>query len=259
MNILNIVNGIIENNIDSSITCTNNKKKNIKIGINNNIDFCLYVENKDSIEKININVDKSLDVRIFLILKIENKLDIEINVLENSKLLLNKFTHAKDLEEDINVYLKGINSEIEYYHSCLGNIKENLNIYHESKKTNSIVKNYGISNNEIQEFNITEKVEKGKTNCKLSQKSKIINLGNNKSTIRPILLIDEKEVSAFHSSVISPINKSDLFYLMSRGITEENSIRLLTNGFLINNLNLKENEKHLLYEKYIFRRWEYGH
>lgn len=253
MNIINIVNGIIQNNIDNSITCTS-KKNNINISINNNIEFCLYVENKDSIEKININVDKNLDTRIFLVLKGENKLDIEITINENCKLLLNKFTDAKDLDENININLNGINSGIEYYHSCSGNIKENLNIYHNFKNTNSIIKNYGISNNETQEFNIIEKVGKGKTNCKLSQKSKIINLGDNKSTIRPILLIDEKEVNAFHSSVISPINKSDLFYLMSRGITEENSVRLLTNGFLINNLNLNENEKHLLYEKYIFRR-----
>jgi len=258
MNIINIVNGIIEENINNSITCTN-KKNNIHINIKEDTELCLYIENENSIDKFSISVDKNLSVRIFLILKIDNKLNIEINIEENSKLLLNKFTNAKDLEEEIDVYLKGINSEIEYYHSCLGNIKENLNIYHNSKNTNSIVKNYGISNNEIQEFNITEKVPKGKTNCKLSQKSKIINLGDNKSTIRPILLIDEKEVTAFHSSVISPINKSDLFYLMSRGITQENSVRLLTNGFLINNLNLKDNEKHLLFEKYIFRRWKYGH
>lgn len=253
MNIINIVNGIIEKNINSSIICTN--KKNIThINIKEDTELCLYIENENSIDKVNISVAKNTVARIFLILKVDNKLNIEIDIEENSKLLLNKFTNAKNLEEEIDIYLKGINSEIEYYHSCLGSIKENLNIYHNNKNTNSIVKNYGISNNEIQEFNITEKVPKGKTNCKLSQKSKIINLGDNKSTIRPILLIDEKDVNAFHSSVISPVNKSDLFYLMSRGITKDNSIRLLTNGFLINNLNLKENEKHLLYEKYIFRR-----
>lgn len=253
MNIINIVNGIIEKDINSSITCTNKNNKTC-VNIKDDIELCLYVENQKTNDIINVTVNKNINVRIFLMLKVDNKLNLQVDVEENSKLLLNKFTSTKYLEEEINVYLKGLNSKIEYYHSCLGNIKEDLNIYHNSKNTDSVVRTYGISNNEIQEFNITEQVPKGKTNCNLSQKSKIINLGMNKSTIRPILLIEEKEVTAFHSSVISPINKSDLFYLMSRGITEDNSIRLLTNGFLVNNLNLKDDEKHLLFEKYIFRR-----
>ncbi|MBE6152855.1 MAG: SufD family Fe-S cluster assembly protein [Firmicutes bacterium] len=253
MNILNIVDGIIEDKTNNSITCTNKNNK-LHINIKKDIEFCICFENNKLIDGININIDENSSVRIFLILNARNKLNIKINIQKNSNLLLNKFISTEKLEENININLNGINSQIEYYHSCLGNIKEDLNIYHNSKKTNSLVKNYGITNNETQEFNITEIVPKGMTECKLSQKSKIINLGINSSTIRPILLIDEKEVNAIHSSVISPINKSDVFYLMSRGITEENSIRLLTNGFLINNLNLKEKEKHLLFEKYIFRR-----
>lgn len=253
MNIINIVNGVIEKNIDNYITCTK-KNDNTYINIKNNIEFCLYVENENCEDTINITINKNLSVRIFLIMTINNNLNINIDIFENSKLLLNRFTNAKSLDETININLKKINSTLEYYHSCLGDIKEKLSIYHDSRNTNSIVKTYGISNNNIQEFNIIEKVSKGNINCKLSQKSKIINLGNNNSTIRPILLIDEKEVTAFHSSVISPINKNDLFYLMSRGIKEDDSIRLLTNGFLINNLNLNNEEKHLLFEKYIFRR-----
>ena len=174
MNIINIVNGVIENNIDTSIICAK-KKDNIIIDVKDNTEFCIYVENEISVDRININIDKNLDSRIFLILKTQNKLNIVINILENSKVLLNKFTDAMNLEENVDVYLEGINSEILYYHSCSGNIKENLNIYHNNKNTNSTVRNYGISNNETQEFNIVEKVEKGKTNCKLSQKSKIIN------------------------------------------------------------------------------------
>ena len=253
MNIINIVNGTIEKNIEDTITCNNNYN-NIVINVKNDNSLCINIQNQNIKNKLEINIEKNSNVKIFLMTNIEDNFSAKINIQKDSKLLLNRFTNSKNLIENFDINLNGTQSNIEYYHSCLGNIKEALNIYHNESSTNSNVNTHAVSNNTNMEFNIIEKVPNKKVNCKLSQKSKIINLKDNKSTIRPILLVDEKETSAFHSSTISPINKSDLLYLMSRGISEEESVKLLTNGFLINNLKIDKEEKHLLFEKYIFRR-----
>ena len=254
MNIINIVNEKIKTHIDDTIL-VKNKKNNLDIIVNKDTLFCLDLENKNIKSNINITINDNINTRIFIMSNLENvSLNMNVNINQNSNLLINHYTKNNNLEENVNIYLNKQYSNIEYNYSCLGNTKKVLNIEHNAQNTNSSVKTYGISNNDKQEFIITENVPKGIINCKLSQSSKIINLGNNKSTIKPILLIEEKEVNASHSSVISPINQDDLFYLMSRGIDENNSIKLLTTGFLVNNLNLTEKEKHLLYDKYIFRR-----
>ena len=183
-----------------------------------------------------------------------NNLNSFIVLKNNSNLLFNHFSINDNINDTKEINMNGLSSKIEYYYSCKGNTKQKLNVYHNSSKTDSLVSSNGISNNEHIIFEITEKVPKKVIGCNLNQKSRIINLKDNISTIKPILLIDEQDVTASHSSVISPINDKELFYLMSRGISKEESINLLTTGFLVNNLKLTKEEKHLLFEKYIFRR-----
>lgn len=254
MNIINIVNDKINTNIDDTIIFKN-KKNNFDITLTKDTSLCIDLENNNISTIININIKDYVNSKIFIMSKLDNvQLNINININQECNTVINHYAKNTNLEESVNVYLNKQHSNIEYNYSCSGDTKKKLNIYHNAKNTNSSVKTHGISNNEKQEFIIIENVPKGIINCNLSQSSRIINLRENKSTIKPILLISEKEVNASHSSVISPINQDDLFYLMSRGIDEYNSIKLLTTGFLVNNLNLIEKEKHLLFDKYIFRR-----
>lgn len=253
MNIISVENDIIKEKTYKDVLIKYNKK-HINIDIINDINLCIDI--KDCINpNIKIDIKKNINSKIFLMSSIKNtSLTLLINIDENSKLLFNHFSINNDVSENKKINLNGENAKIEYYYSCRGKTNQVLEVYHNCSKTNSIVSSHGISNGEKQEFIIKEKVPKNIINCNLNQKSKIININDNISTIKPILLIDEKEVMASHSSVISPINDNELFYLMSRGITKDESINLLTNGFLINNLKLENEEKHLLFEKYIFRR-----
>ena len=49
------------------------------------------------------------------------------------------------------------------------------------------------------------------------------------------MFISEEDVTAIHSSTIGSINEEDLFYLMSRGISYNDSVKLIIKGryFLI--------------------------
>lgn len=254
MNIINIVNNKISNsNLNDKIKLI--EQENICIDIIDNTKLYIEIDGNNIKNNIDININKNINSRIFVFSNlVDSKINININQYENSNLMLNSFYKNNDVKENTIINLNGSNSNIEYNYSCIGESNKKLRINHYFDKTNSIVKNRSVSNGEEIEFEITEYVPKKSIDCNLSQSSKIINLKDNKCKIKPILLIDEKEVNASHSSVISPINENDLLYLMSRGIDEQNSINLLVNGFLVNNLNLNEEEKHILFEKYIFRR-----
>lgn len=250
MNTIHVDNNIINSNVDNSISI----KDNICIEVLKNTTLYLEIYNSKDIN-IKIDVKDNVNFKLFNFSEVnDSSVKFYINQEENSKLVFNSFYKNNNIYEDMIVNLNGINSNIEYNYSCLGNTKKRLRINHNFSNTNSIVKNHAVSNNDIIEFEIIEFVPKNSINCKLSQFSKIINLDNNKSLIKPILLIDEEEVQASHSSIITPINTDDLLYLMSRGIDEDGSTKLLINGFLIDNLSISDKEKHILYEKHVFRR-----
>lgn len=48
----------------------------------------------------------------------------------------------------------------------------------------------------------------------------------------PILLIDENDVIAGHAASVGQINKKQLYYLMSRGLSKKVAKRLVVRGFL---------------------------
>ncbi|MCI8460489.1 MAG: SufD family Fe-S cluster assembly protein, partial [Bacilli bacterium] len=75
---------------------------------------------------------------------------------------------------------------------------------------------------------------KKSSKCICNQENQIINMDNGKSTILPILLIDNYDVDSNHSAYIGKFRDEEIFYLMSRGISRSMANRLLLRGFLIN-------------------------
>lgn len=252
MNIISIVNGIVnEAKISDKLKID---EHNICVNILSDTDLYLQIDgNKDA--KIKIILDKNVSFRMFNFSETKD-CDIEfyIEQKQGSTFIMNSFYKNEDTKIITNIDLNGTNSKLEYNFSCLGETTKELRINHNYSNTNSIVKSHGVSIDKKIEFKITEFVPKESINCTLSQSSKIINLGENKCSIKPILLIDEKDVNASHSSIVTKISDDDLLYLMSRGLKKDIATNLLVNGFLMSNLSLKNEEKHILFEKHIFRR-----
>ena len=55
---------------------------------------------------------------------------------------------------------------------------------------------------------------------------------NAKSKALPMLLCTEEDVEGNHSSAYGRINKNELFYLMSRGFSEKEAMKLLVKAKL---------------------------
>lgn len=159
----------------------------------------------------------------------------EFNLDENAHLIINKMYEGKEIHENITINLNGVNSIVDYNFSTkvYSDEKYVININHNNKSTISNVINHGVVMNDSHLlFEVNSSIKKGNSKSKLNQESKIIVMSKNNSIIKPNLFIEEYDVDAVHSATIGKFNKDEIFYLMTKGITKEESINLLINGFL---------------------------
>ncbi len=244
-----IDNQIIDNNNNIIINDYNKlplnmDKDSLFIYIPNDTELILDASFNSKHQNIIILIDKNSKVKLFED-KYGNNLvgNIKYILLDNTHLIINKYCHAINLEENIDIELNGIGAKIEYYFSTISetNKNYNINIYHHNKQTNSNIICHGISlDNAILTLNLNGYIDKGQSGSIINQDSKIIVLGDNKSTINPKLYINENDVEAKHSAVIGRFSDKDLFYLKSRGIDEKIATRMLAKGFLLGILEMPE-------------------
>ncbi len=82
----------------------------------------------------------------------------------------------------------------------------------------------------------TIRISKNAPETKAFLKHSVLLIGNDSQAISiPQLEIENNQVQASHSSAIGPVDKSQLFYLMSRGFSQNQSIKLLVKSFLLTN------------------------
>lgn len=191
-------------------------------------------------EKVIIDVKSST-----LTLDIYNEvtiLDISANILEkliinihpNATLKYNKFvlSMSKNLTTIINLFdnstllasvaLEGKKScDINYITNMQGsNINNSLYINLLSKESGKFkIKVDGIVNNNTINNNMKESI-------------KVLNLNNAKNEIIPNMLISSNEVNAYHFATISNINEEELFYLLSKGLSQSQAQDVIIEGFL---------------------------
>ncbi|MDQ0338219.1 Fe-S cluster assembly protein SufD [Caldalkalibacillus uzonensis] len=82
-------------------------------------------------------------------------------------------------------------------------------------------------------FNGISKIEKGATKANGEQTERVLMLSEKaRGDANPILLIDEDDVTAGHAASVGQVDKMQLYYLMSRGISKSEAERLIILGFL---------------------------
>lgn len=82
-------------------------------------------------------------------------------------------------------------------------------------------------------FNGIGHIEKGAKGADAQQESRVLMLSDKaRGDANPILLIDEFEVTAGHAASVGRVDPEEMYYLMSRGIEQEEAERLVIRGFL---------------------------
>ena len=175
----------------------------------------------------------------------------EINI-RGGIVVLNLVSYSS-LGLDVKINLNKENSKVFVYNSVIANKKEiyNIRVNHNALKTDSDIYNNGITKDlGTIVFNITSYVPKKSISSSVNQDSKIITLNEvNDNEINPVLLIDEYDSEARHAAFIGNFDKTQLFYLMSRGLSKKEASNLLINGLLIGTLDVCFNEKENLKKK----------
>lgn len=203
----------------------------------------LIINLKDSFGFVNIDV---MDNMCLYVLYIGNntKNKVKYNLRENSKLIVNKLVINSC--DDIEINLNGINSNVKYNTGIINdnnnNYKEIIN--HNCSSTDSLISNHALNMNESHLIlDIDAKVGNNSMNCVTNQDNKIINKSCGKSEIKPNLIVDNNLIDATHSAYIGNFNPNVVFYLQTRGLSKANIEKLLSVGFLLENMNLNIEEK----------------
>lgn len=170
----------------------------------------------------------------------KGKIQSVFNLFEEGEVTYDVFNSIKGVKEMLLVNLNGPKASFNYNFKGIATDKETYDIVinHNYKDTVSNIRNntVNIDNGKVT-FQVSSYVPNGIKNCLVNQANRIINFTNNKCEIRPNLYVDEFDTTANHSALIGGFDSNEMFYLKSRGITEDEANKLLISGFLLSDLN----------------------
>ena len=208
--------------------------KDCVINVNDNINAKILLLNSNS--KIEVNIGKYANVSFDTLVFDKKDSIFKFNLASNANLCINYLSNLSS-SNDLEVNLNGFHSSVNVKYLIVNknnNSKFNAFINHNCKETFSDIVNYGISlgNSKI-DFDTTSKINKGMSKSVCHQLTRGVINGEKADILsRPILLIDEYDVKANHGTAIGRLSDRELFYLMSRGLTKEESYKLLLSGII---------------------------
>ena len=200
----------------------------------------LLLTNFESVNRLEINVeDNSVLLLSIFVFKSINDAKITANIGENSKIIVYfaDFTQSRNhLEASINLNKKDATAEW-HLASLSGNVDDKeiaVNIYHNSPLTYGKIDNYGVCKDQSKlVFSGISHIEKGCHKSASHQNAKIVVFDDNcKAVAKPILKIDENDIEASHAAVVGKVSDEHMFYLTSRGLSNEEAKLLITLGYL---------------------------
>jgi Fe-S cluster assembly protein SufB len=105
---------------------------------------------------------------------------------------------------------------------------------HAAPETTSIIESKSISKDGGRTtYRGLVKVEEGATNVKAHVRCDALILDeDSRSDTYPYMEIDEKNARIGHEATVSKVGEDQLFYLMSRGLTEQQATAMIVNGFI---------------------------
>ncbi|MGE7023656.1 Fe-S cluster assembly protein SufD [Solibacillus cecembensis] len=134
--------------------------------------------------------------------------------------------------------LIGDNSTSDFKMATVGRGEQKLNftttIRQWGKNSDGQILKHGVMKDAAQSiFNGIGHIMHGGTKANAEQESRVLMLSEKaRGDANPILLIDEDDVTAGHAASVGRVDPTQLYYLMSRGISKAEAERLVIHGFL---------------------------
>ena len=216
------------------------KSKEVYITNEVNSNSSLLITNLQEVDtlKIDINEGSFLVLSLLFDENVKN-LNFVIN-LKNNAILEGYFAEFSEdnlqISGEINLLNEGAQAVVKLASLSANNDnkKISISVNHLSQKTYGKVDNYGVcKDNGKLLFAGTSYILNKSIKSKTEQNAKIMVFDEaSNATAKPILKIDENDVEASHAAVVGKINDEHLFYLTSRGLSENEAKELITFGYL---------------------------
>ena len=147
------------------------------------------------------------------------------------------FTTEKN-KLDVAINLNEENATCDWHLASLSSNNDNkdiaVSIYHNHPSTFGRIDNYGVCKDKGHLiFSGTSHILKGCHQSKSHQNAKIVVFDEGcVAKAKPILKIDENDIEASHAATVGKVSDEHIFYLTSRGLTNEEAKMLITLGYL---------------------------
>lgn len=184
-----------------------NQEYELVNGVNNieiNGNSSIFIVNLEYDLTINMCDNSKLDIYCFNLKNVNSKL----NIIQNNNTVFN-FNHTFKIDGE---YLLDIVANING-----DNNVNNINIY-------------GISNGDVRLL-VDGIVKSGTKNNILDENIKVLTI-DGKCFTKPMMHINVKECIANHNTAISNVREDQVFYLMSKGLTRDDAVKLISDGYL---------------------------
>lgn len=166
--------------------------------------------------------------------------DIQIKLKENEEKLLPIIWTGGSEEISVSAKLIGRGAKLTIlgavFLAAKDQIKLDINIEHIAPDTtsNTLIKS-ALTDRARGNFYGLVKIKKGAKNTNTYFREDALLLSKQaKAEAIPSLEIDENEVKAGHASTVGPLDPEQLFYLTSKGITQNEAKKLVVQGYFFN-------------------------
>ncbi len=163
--------------------------------------------------------------------------EINLNLKENQEEVLPLVWTSGSEEIVINATLSGRGARLNVIGALfLANsdqVKLNINIEHIGEDTfsDTLIKSV-LTDQASGNFYGLVKIKKGAKNTNTYFREDALLLSKQaRAEAIPSLEIDENEVKAGHASTVGPVDPEQIFYLMSRGVTQTDAKRMVVQGY----------------------------
>lgn len=250
---------VLEENNSLNFICPKNSEGVIHLLLEHESNFNLIIEENAhwtiNVEYFDGNIASKNNIEIKEYASLKHNIIVyenvhNINIYQNINVLSSgDYTSALlDVSEEDVIFNNQINLNGEYASSYFRSAVVSNKIakklyeiatYNNAIYTSSKMDNYGVcKENSKLEFKGIGTIKKGFKQSNNHQNSKIIvfdELSN--ASVYPLLYIDEYDVLASHSAAVGKVNDEHMYYLCSRGLSEEQAREFITMGYLLPVLN----------------------
>ena len=171
------------------------------------------------------------------------------NVLDNNNkytindgnLIVRKFYDNKTVNEVIDIDLCHSGSKVNYKFSniCKENENYTINVNHKACSTESYINNKSVALTDSKlNYVINSNVISKAIDSVLDQTTRIVLMGDADTKISPNMYTPLDNVEARHGSVVGTFSDDEVFYLMSKGISYNDTLKLLIKGYLLSNMDI---------------------